>query len=65
VSLVPAPDLPDLEQLYHEDKLNNMALLLNRANYRKGGYGYAMAMAMVRLRLWLRLWLWLWKRDES
>lgn len=32
--------LPDLEQLYKESKFNNMAVLLNGVDYKKGGYGY-------------------------
>ncbi len=32
--------LPDLENLYQEKKLNNMALVLNGANPHRRGYGY-------------------------
>lgn len=32
--------LPDLEQLYQEKKLNNMALVLNGASLKRRGYGY-------------------------
>lgn len=32
--------LPDIEQLYEEKKLNNMALVLNGSNPKRHGYGY-------------------------
>lgn len=32
--------LPDIEQLYQEKKLKNMALVLNGANLHRHGYGY-------------------------
>ncbi len=32
--------LPDLEQLYRSERFNNMAILLNGVDTKKGGYGY-------------------------
>lgn len=41
VGKYPRHMLPDLEQLYREGRFNNMAVLLNGVDYKKGGYGYA------------------------
>ena len=32
--------LPDLEELYRDNKLNNMSLILNGADPHRHGYGY-------------------------
>ena len=32
--------LPEIEKMYEEKKLNNLALLLNGSDLKRGGYGY-------------------------